>query len=69
MNILLEKVFVRVKIKYPIFQKWLLIAEDGTVILSFKAGDHRSLIREKTPDHEIRSIYRTYEIPLYMLTH
>ena len=38
------------------------------VVHSSKAGAHRSLIKNRNADHKVRSIYGTYEIPLYCLT-
>jgi hypothetical protein len=40
----------------------------GSLVLSSKAGAHRSVISERSPSHKIEGISRTYEIPLYCLT-
>ncbi len=38
------------------------------VVLSSKAGAHRSLIRNRNADHNVRGICGTYEFALYCIT-
>ena len=40
----------------------------GSVVLSSKAGAHRSLIQNRNSNHKEEEVSRTCEIPLYRLT-